>query len=100
MVDPIHQFQINSLFRIGKIGSFEIVVTNSAIYMLVAVTAISIFLIWSTRGRALVPGRLQSAAEMLYEFVANMLRDAAGPGAMQFFPLVFSLFSFVLVANV
>ena len=53
----------------------------------------------ATSSRALVPARLQSLAEMSYEFVANMLRDAAGKQGMKFFPLVFSLFMFVLVAN-
>ena len=53
----------------------------------------------STSTRSLVPGRAQSIAEMSYEFVAGMLRDAAGTHGMKFFPLVFSLFMFVLVAN-
>jgi F-type H+-transporting ATPase subunit a len=47
----------------------------------------------------LVPSRVQSISEMSYEFVASMLRDAAGTQGMRFFPLVFSLFMFVLVAN-
>ena len=46
-----------------------------------------------------MPSRLQSLAEMAYEFIASMLRDAAGTQGMRFFPLVFSLFMFVLVAN-
>ena len=53
----------------------------------------------TTSSRGLIPGRLQSISEMSYEFVANMLRDAAGTQGMKFFPLVFSLFMFVLVAN-
>src|SRR5262249_57654614 len=57
------------------------------------------FRIGSTRSRALVPGRLQSVSEILYEFVADMIRGATGPEGMQFFPLVFSLFAFILVAN-
>jgi F-type H+-transporting ATPase subunit a len=99
MTDPIHQFQIHKLFTIVKIGAAEIALTNSALYMIVAVTVICAFLIGSTRGRALVPGRLQSVSEMLYEFVADMIRGATGPEGMQFFPLVFSLFAFILVAN-
>ena len=99
MTDPIHQFQIHKLFSIAKIGSAEIAFTNSALYMIIAVTVICAFLIGSTRGRALVPGRLQSVSEMLYEFVADMIRGATGPDGMQFFPLVFSLFAFILVAN-
>ena len=100
MADPIHQFQINKLFTIAKIGPLEIAFTNSALYMILAVTVICAFLIGSTRARALVPGRLQSVSETLYEFVADMIRGATGPEGMQFFPLVFSLFAFILVANV
>jgi F-type H+-transporting ATPase subunit a len=100
MADPIHQFQIHKLFTIAKVGAAEIALTNSAVYMIVAVTVICAFLIGTTRARALVPGRLQSVSEMLYEFVADMIRSATGPEGMQFFPLVFSLFAFILVANV
>src|ERR1051326_6019867 len=99
MFDPIHQFQIVKLFTIAKVGAQEIALTNSAIYMVVAVTVICAFLIGSTRSRALVPGRLQAVSEMLYEFLADMIRGATGPEGMQFFPLVFTLFSFILVAN-
>ncbi|TGT87030.1 FoF1 ATP synthase subunit a, partial [Mesorhizobium sp. M5C.F.Ca.ET.164.01.1.1] len=67
--------------------------------MVVPVIVASAFLCMSTAGRALIPGRLPSVSEMAYEFVGNMLRDAAGKQGMQFFPLVFSLFMFVLVAN-
>src|ERR1051326_1033888 len=102
MVDPINQFQIVKLFTIAKVGAQEIALTNSAIYMVVAVTVICAFLIGSTRSPALVPGRLQAVSEMLYQFVADIIRRATGPAGtegMQFFPLVFPLFSFILVAN-
>jgi F-type H+-transporting ATPase subunit a len=53
----------------------------------------------SMSGRAMVPGRLQSIAEMAYEFVANMVRDNVGTAGMRFFPFVFTLFVFVLFCN-
>jgi F-type H+-transporting ATPase subunit a len=56
-------------------------------------------LMFASRKRAVVPGRAQSIAEMLHEFVAGTLKDAAGAEGMKFFPLVFSLFMFVLTAN-
>jgi len=99
-MDPIHQFQITPLFRIGKIGPVDLVFTNSALFMLITVVIIALLLLVPTAGRALVPGRLQSLAEMSYEFVANTIRSTAGPEGMMFFPLVFSLFMFILVANV
>src|SRR5512144_1448331 len=99
-MDPIHQFQIINLFTIGKIGHTEIAFTNSALYMLIALGVIALLMVGATGPRALVPGRMQSVAEMSYEFVANMLRSSAGSEGMRFFPLVFSLFMFILVLNV
>lgn len=96
--DPISQFQINKLIPL-EIGGTDISFTNSSLFMVLTVAATSIFLIWSTSGRGLIPTRMQSVAEMGYEFVAGLLRDSAGSEGMRFFPLVFSLFMFVLVAN-
>ncbi|MCB1494813.1 MAG: F0F1 ATP synthase subunit A, partial [Bauldia sp.] len=96
--DPIHQFQIQKLIPI-EVGGVDFSFTNSSLFMVLTVVAASGFLILSTRGRGLVPGRWQSAAEMTYEFVAQTLREAAGSDGMRFFPFVFSLFIFVLVAN-
>src|SRR5713101_5241040 len=98
--DPIHQFEINKFFTIGKVGLHDIAFTNSALFMVIAVAGIAILMIGTTRGRALVPGRLQSLAEISYEFVADTLKNTAGEDAMKFFPLVFSLFMFILVVNV
>jgi F-type H+-transporting ATPase subunit a len=67
--------------------------------MALTVAGASAFLILSTRGRGLVPTRWQSAAEVTYEFVAGTLRQAAGSEGMRFFPFVFSLFMFILFAN-
>ena len=96
--DPIHQFHLNKLIPL-EIGGVDISFTNSSLFMVVTVAATAGFLIWATSGRGLIPTRLQSLAEMSYEFVASMLRDGAGSEGMKFFPFVFSLFMFVLVAN-
>jgi F-type H+-transporting ATPase subunit a len=97
--DPIHQFQIIDLFPIAKIGHSEIAFTNSAAFMVVAVLSITAFLIGATAKGSLVPSRLQSTAELSYEFVANTIRSTAGTEGMRFFPYVFSLFMFILVVN-
>jgi F-type H+-transporting ATPase subunit a len=99
-LDPIHQFNINTLFTIGHIGDKTIAFTNSSAYMLLTVAVICLLAVVGMRGRQLVPGRFQSAAELSYEFVANMIRSTAGQEGMKFFPLVYSLFMFILVANV
>jgi F-type H+-transporting ATPase subunit a len=98
-MDPIHQFQIQNLLTFGHIGGYEIAFTNSALFMLIALAVIAALTIGATSSRALVPGRMQSVAEMSYEFVADTLRSSAGSEGMKFFPLVFSLFMFILVVN-
>lgn len=97
-VDPIHQFGIESLFDVGG-SEGGLAFTNSALFMVLTVGLIAAFLILSTSARGLVPSRMQVLSEMLYEFVANMVRQSAGSEGMKFFPFVFSLFMFVLVAN-
>jgi F-type H+-transporting ATPase subunit a len=99
-MDPIHQFQIKNLLTFGHIGGTEIAFTNSALFMLIAIAVIAALTIGATSSRALVPGRMQSVAEMSYEFVADTLRTTAGSEGLKFFPLVFSLFMFILVVNV
>jgi F-type H+-transporting ATPase subunit a len=98
-VDPIHQFQIVNLFPVVKIGNVEIAFTNSAAFMMLAVIGLTVFLVGATAKRGLVPSRLQSAAELSYEFVASTIRSTAGTEGMKFFPFVFSTFMFVLTLN-
>ncbi|MGB6312199.1 MAG: F0F1 ATP synthase subunit A [Pseudolabrys sp.] len=99
-MEPIHQFEIKTLFPIAKIGNVEIAFTNSALYMLIAVGIIALLMIGLTSRRAAVPGRFQALAEVTYEFIANTLQRSSGPEGMKFFPLVFSLFMFILVLNI
>jgi len=77
-LDPIHQFEIKNFFPVFNIGGYEISFTNSALYMFIVVGLVSALLIGFTARRAVVPGRLQSIAEMSYEFVANTVRSSAG----------------------
>jgi F-type H+-transporting ATPase subunit a len=99
MADPIHQFEIHKIFTIGHIGGHEIAFTNSSAYMFGIVAVISLLMIGGSAGRRLVPTRFQSLAELSYEFVANTLRDSVGEEGMKFFPFVFAIFMFVLMAN-
>ncbi len=94
-VDPIHQFLITDVVRFND--SFAL--TNSGLFMALTVGVILGYLLLSTGRRAIVPGRAQLVSEMIYEFVANMVRSSAGTAGMKFFPFVFALFMFVLVAN-
>jgi F-type H+-transporting ATPase subunit a len=98
-VDPIHQFKVVELFPLFKLGTQEIAFTNGAAFMLLAVIVLTGFLVGGTSKKALVPSRLQSAAELSYEFVASTVRSTAGQEGMKFFPFVFTLFMFVLCLN-
>jgi F-type H+-transporting ATPase subunit a len=98
-MDPIHQFEIKSLMPVISMGGHDISLTNSAIYMFAIVVIVSTLLIGGTARRAIIPGRLQSIGEVIYEFVAYTVRSSAGTEGMKFFPFVFTLFMFVLFAN-
>lgn len=96
--NPLEQFRIDRLIPLEAAGT-DISFTNSSMYMVVVVAAISIFMIFGARRKALVPGRWQSMVELSYELVAGMIRDTVGPEAKRYFPFVFSLFMFILVSN-
>jgi len=96
--DPIHQFEVSRLLEIS-FGSFDLSFTNVALFMMATVVVSVAFLYLTCSSRALIPTRMQSISEMGYEFVASTLTEAAGKQGMKFFPLVFSLFIFILVAN-
>lgn len=95
---PLEQFQIKTLIPMN-FGETNVSFTNSALFMVVALTLITLFLVMGTRRRALVPGRWQCMAEMSYEFVANLIRDTVGNEGRKYFPFVFSLFMFILFGN-
>jgi F-type H+-transporting ATPase subunit a len=99
-MDPIHQFEITNFFVFGTIGGVEIAFTKSALFMLISLAIIALLMLGATRTRAMVPGRAQGVAEMSYEFIASTLQSTAGPEGMRFFPLVFSLFMFILTVNI
>ncbi|MCB2100522.1 MAG: F0F1 ATP synthase subunit A [Rhodobacterales bacterium] len=98
MANPLHQFEIQDVVPI-HIGGLNASFTNSALFMVITVAVVTLFLTASTRGRALVPGRWQSMAELSYEFVAGMVRDNVGAEGRRYFPFIFSLFMFILFGN-
>ena len=98
MANPVEQFKIEPIVPL-EIGGVNVSFTNSSLWMVVAVVLATAFLTLSVKGRALVPGRWQSMAELMYEFVANMIRDNVGTEGRKYFPFVFTLFMFVLFGN-
>ena len=98
MAGPIEQFHIKPLIPLSFNG-IDASFTNASAFMVGAVALASGFMLYAMRNRSLVPSRLQSTAEIMYEFVSSTVKDNVGEEGMKFFPLVFSLFIFVLICN-
>lgn len=97
-VDPMHQFVIERYVPIDIFG-YDASFTNSSLWMVMATVLIIGFLVYSMRHGALVPDRLQSAGELTYQFVANIVKENTGEAGMKYFPLIFTIFLFILFLN-
>lgn len=95
---PLHQFTIEPIYPI-HIGGLDASFTNSALLMVLTVVLATTFFVISTGGARLVPSRLQSVSELLYEFIANMVDENVGHEGKPYFPFLFTLFVFVLLGN-
>jgi len=95
---PLAQFQVKKIFALQAAG-YDISFTNASLFMLLAVLAIALFMSLGMRRGALVPNRFQSMVELSYQFIANLIQDNIGMEGMRYFPLIFSLFMFVLFCN-
>ncbi len=95
---PLHQFNIEHIADF-HVGGLDLSYTNSSLLMTIAAVLITVVMVAATRNASLVPGRLQSLAEMLYDFVAKMVDDNVGEEGRQYFPFLFTLFMFILFGN-
>lgn len=95
---PLAQFEIQRWIPL-QAGGFDWSFTNSSFMMLLIVLSVWVFMVGGMSRATVVPGRWQSMVELTYEFIANMLTDAAGRDARKYFPFIFTLFTFVLAAN-
>ncbi|MGB8600620.1 MAG: FoF1 ATP synthase subunit a, partial [Rhizomicrobium sp.] len=99
---PMEQFEVAPMFSqhpLLNIGGHEIYFTNQAFFMCIVVAFASLFLTLSVKKNSLVPSRMQSMAEISYEFVQNMVKSTMGNEGLKFFPFVFTLFMFILFSN-
>ncbi|MES2214922.1 MAG: F0F1 ATP synthase subunit A [Pseudomonadota bacterium] len=96
--NPLSQFELKTLVPISVAGH-DFSFTNSSLIMVTIVVLISTFLARALRAEAMVPSRMQASAELLYNFICDMLNANVGPGGKPFLPLVFSLFIFILMCN-
>lgn len=97
--NPLAQFEIKYFTDIPDIAGMNLNFSNSSLVMFIIIGAITTFFSVSMKTRALVPGRLQSASELMYEFVAGMLKECVGSEGRQYFPIIFTIFIFVLMCN-
>lgn len=95
---PLDQFKIEPIIPI-HIGGLDVSFTNSSLLMCIAVLVASLVVVWGSRKRELVPGRMQSLAEISYEFIAGMIDDNVGHEGRDYFPFVFTLFMFIFFGN-
>lgn len=95
---PLAQFEVKKLIPI-EVAGYDVSFTNASLFMVIAVLCVGMFISLGMRKRALVPGRFQSMVEMVYQFVADMISENAGKEGLKFFPIIFSLFIFVLFCN-
>jgi F-type H+-transporting ATPase subunit a len=97
--DPMHQFQIGKLFDLN-IGGYDVSFTTSAFWMVVGVLLVIAVLALATANMKTVPSRIQSLGEVWYGFIAGIVKDVNHAPGKPFIPLVFSLFSFIFIANI
>ena len=96
-IDPMHQFAISKIAELN-IAGYDISFTTSALWMLIVLGALWLFMVGGMK-RQLVPGRWQAAVEGMTGFVENMVSTSIGPEGRKFMPWVFSIFMFILFAN-
>ena len=98
MHSPVEQFTIKALLEL-KLFGYDISFTNSALFMMLSVILSVVYLTYAVRKREMIPGRMQASAEMLYEFISEMVKSNVGNEGRPFFPFVFTLFIFLLFGN-
>ncbi len=96
--NPMAQFEVKRIFDIDLMG-YDASFTNSSLFMILGVVLTSTFLIFAMRKKSMIPGRLQSIAELSYNFIYDMVLSAIGPKGIKYFPFVFTLFLFILAMN-
>ena len=94
---PMDQFIVRPLFGDGPVHWYT--PTNVTLWLMLAVLVIWVLFVAGTSGRALIPTRVQSMAELTYGMVHKMVEDVTGKDGLKYFPYVFTLFCFILFAN-
>jgi len=97
--NPMHQFEVYKIGPEINLGGVNLSFTNASLFMVISSSLILLFLFLGTKKKSLIPTKMQFITELSYTFVAKMINDTAGTKAKSFFPFIFTLFMFVLFAN-
>jgi len=97
--NPMHQFNVHRIGPEIKINGIDLSFTNASLFMLLSAIFILLFLLFGTKEKKIIPGKIQLISEILYNFIGKMINDTAGKKAKPYFPFIFSLFIFVLFCN-
>jgi F-type H+-transporting ATPase subunit a len=95
---PLHPFELHNFLPIN-IGGLDISINKAVVMMWVVVAVVTVLMVMAGSARRLVPGKLQSLGEILVGFIRGIILDTMGQGGMKFFPLVATLFLFILFCN-
>ncbi len=94
---PLEQFEITRLFGHGPIHWYT--PTNATLWMALAKLAIIVVFVLGSARRSMIPGRMQSLGEMAYDFIYKMVEDVTGHDGVKYFPMIMTLFVFILFTN-
>lgn len=95
---PLDQFKIKEIADIELFGH-DISITNSSLFMMLAVLFIIVYFTIAFKGKKLIPSKLQLSGEIIYGMISDMLEQNVGAGGRKFIPLIFTLFMFILTCN-
>jgi F-type H+-transporting ATPase subunit a len=99
VADPMHQFEIQQVLELPTVAGFDLSITNSALWMMISAACVTLFFAAASAKAAVVPGRLQSVGEMLYELIHDLTDSIIGHEGKRYFPFIFTLFAFILAMN-
>jgi F-type H+-transporting ATPase subunit a len=95
---PLHQFELENWVPIS-LGGIDISINKAVVFMWIVIAVAAVLMVMAGSARKLVPGKLQSLAEMMVDFIRSMILDTMGKEGMRFFPLIATLFLFILFSN-
>lgn len=98
---PLYQFEVTSLIGITFpiLGYLNITLTNLGLYSIIILSIITGLHVLTNNNLKLIPSKWSIALETLYASINSMVREQIGSTKEIYFPFIYSLFVFILIAN-